>query len=66
MTQPTVCCSKHYDELEEEPDEDMRRRTMHLSSDDITPERAGSNEKQPGRGAGQVGFQPIRKHWNPC
>ena len=25
-------CSKHYDELEEELDDDMKRRTMHLSS----------------------------------
>ena len=57
MNLPAVCCSKHYDELEEEPDEDTRRRAMHLSSDDVTPERAESNEKQPKRGAGQVGLQ---------
>ena len=31
-------CSKHYDELEEELDDDMKRRTMHLSSADVTPD----------------------------
>ena len=47
-------CSKHYDELEEEPDEDMRRRTMHLSSADATPERLPSAAKQHRRSSGQV------------
>ena len=39
-------CSKHYDELEEELDEDMKRRTMHLSSADVTPDHSTSAEKQ--------------------
>ena len=47
-------CSKHYDELEEEPDEDMRRRTMHLSSTDATPERLPSPAKQHRRSSGLV------------
>lgn len=36
---------------------------MHLSSDDVTPEGAGSNEKQPGRGVGQVDLQSTLEHW---
>ena len=47
-------CSKHYDELEEELDDDMKRRTMHLSSADATPHRSAAAEKQQRRSNGQV------------
>ena len=47
-------CSKHYDELEEELDDDMKRRTMHLSSADVTPDHSASAEKQHQASGGQV------------
>ena len=47
-------CSKHYDELEEELDDDMKRRTMHLSSADVTPDHSASAEKQHRVSGGQV------------
>ena len=72
-------CSKHYDELEEELDDDMKRRTMHLSSADAAPHRSAAAEKQQRRSNGQVLAQSgtlaleadttarvMLKNWDPA
>ena len=55
-------CSKHYDELEEELDDDMKRRTMHLSSADVTPDHSASAEKQHRVSGGQVMMPCLAQH----
>ena len=49
-----LICSKHYDELEEELDDDMKRRTMHLSSTDAALDASARAEMRQRESSGQV------------
>lgn len=49
-----LMCSKHYDELEEELDDDMKRRTMHLSSTDAALDASARAEMRQRESSGQV------------